>query len=51
MGQLLYVMISVLVSLLTIVFFGGGKRDCQGKQKRGFQVERQGNPRSIQGEP
>jgi hypothetical protein len=51
MGQLLYVMISVFVSLLCIAFFGSGKQDYQGKQKRGFPVERQGNHRSIQGEP
>jgi hypothetical protein len=51
MGQLLYVMVSVLISLLCIVVFGGDKREREQKQKRGFSVERQGTPRSIQGEP
>jgi|WetSurMetagenome_2_1015567.scaffolds.fasta_scaffold607200_2 hypothetical protein len=50
MGQLLYVMISVLVSLLCIAFFGGDRRYPEQKQKRELSVERQGTPRSIQGE-
>jgi hypothetical protein len=33
MGQLLYIVFSVIASLLCIVFFGDDRRNCEGKQK------------------
>ena len=52
MGQLIYVVVSVIVSLLCIVFFGPDRRDGVRPGNKGFPGRRQGKgPHSFQGEP
>ena len=43
MGQLIYVVVSVLVSLLCIVIFGGKGKDSGQQHKKGFPIAKQGN--------
>jgi len=52
MGQLIYIVVSVLASLLCIVFFGHDRRDGVRQQAKGFPAGKPGKgPQSYQGEP